>query len=376
MTKDVALRYPSAAELRADLLRFERGRPLVGGPLPGAAPVAAAVVAAPSARQVRAQAAAPRRPAPCPRAPVPPPRRRRRWGAAVFVSIAFGLLIALIVTLLVQSDFGERREDRSSPRRSQGHQRALPDRRGDARQRRLQGRPRRPGQHAPVGHGVAPGPGGRSATAQGRHHHARREQRHRAAAGDRREEPCRGDRVAEAEEHPGELHRRGRPRPAARHRVAHRSRRGHTDPEGLSLRRGRHRQGAAGRRPGRGDTRCGGGVVGVGSGRAQSRAHDEVGRARLDPGGQDRRHRSGAGTLLPRDSEVTLLISSGPALVEVPNTVGKTRAEAESTLTGARLSVRVSFRSVPAPQLGLVVEQSPADGELAPLSFVTITVGI
>ena len=38
MTKDVALRYPSAAELRADLLRFERGRPLVGGPLPGAAP--------------------------------------------------------------------------------------------------------------------------------------------------------------------------------------------------------------------------------------------------------------------------------------------------------------------------------------------------
>src|SRR3954467_11260273 len=35
MTKDVALRYPSAAEMRADLLRFERGRPLVGGPLPG-----------------------------------------------------------------------------------------------------------------------------------------------------------------------------------------------------------------------------------------------------------------------------------------------------------------------------------------------------
>ena len=42
-----------------------------------------------------------------PAAPVPPPRRRRRWGAAVFVSIAFGLLIALIVILLVQSDFGD-----------------------------------------------------------------------------------------------------------------------------------------------------------------------------------------------------------------------------------------------------------------------------
>ncbi len=84
----------------------------------------------------------------------------------------------------------------------------------------------------------------------------------------------------------------------------------------------------------------------------------------------------GAGTLLPRDTEVTLLISSGPALVEVPNVVGRTRAEAESTLTGARLSVRVSFRSVPAVQVGLVVEQTPADGEVPPLSFVTITVGI
>ena len=69
-----------------------------------------------------------------------------------------------------------------------------------------------------------------------------------------------------------------------------------------------------------------------------------------------------AGTLLARDSEVTLLISSGPALVDVPNTVGKTRAEAESTLTGARLSVRVSFRSVPRRQAARV-EQSPADGQ-------------
>ena len=32
MAKDVDGRYQSADDLRADLLRFERGRPLVGGP--------------------------------------------------------------------------------------------------------------------------------------------------------------------------------------------------------------------------------------------------------------------------------------------------------------------------------------------------------
>ena len=79
--------------------------------------------------------------------------------------------------------------------------------------------------------------------------------------------------------------------------------------------------------------------------------------------------------MLPRDSEVTLLLSTGPQLVDVPNTVGKTRAEAEDTLTGARFSVRVSFRAGLPAQVGLVVEQSPADGQAAPLSFVTITVG-
>ena len=45
-------------------------------------------------------------------------------------------------------------------------------------------------------------------------------------------------------------------------------------------------------------------------------------------------------------------------------------------LTGARFSVRVSFRMGTAAQQGLVIEQSPADGQAAPLSFVTITVGI
>src|SRR5215207_6530625 len=63
MAKDVDERYPSAQDFRADLLRFERGRPLLGAPAPVsnvaptavhvAAPVAAARVAtatAPAAR--------------------------------------------------------------------------------------------------------------------------------------------------------------------------------------------------------------------------------------------------------------------------------------------------------------------------------------
>ena len=85
MTKDVALRYQSADELRADLLRFERGRPLVGGPLPGAAPTAAAVVAAPRGAAGAGAGGGNGTPTPMPaRAPVPPPRsagagaRRRR----------------------------------------------------------------------------------------------------------------------------------------------------------------------------------------------------------------------------------------------------------------------------------------------------------
>ena len=99
MTKDVALRYTSAAELRAELLRFERGRPLLGGP------VATAVAARPVAGSGGGGGVAP---GPLPaRAAAPPPRKRRRWGAAVFVTIAFGLLVALIVTLLAQSDFGD-----------------------------------------------------------------------------------------------------------------------------------------------------------------------------------------------------------------------------------------------------------------------------
>ena len=103
MAKDVTRRYQSADDLRIDLQRFERGRPLVGGPVtavPTEIPTAAAtVVAAPVDAGRRAQ------PAPVYAEPAPV-KRKRSWGPVVAVGIAFALLIALIVVLLVQSDIG------------------------------------------------------------------------------------------------------------------------------------------------------------------------------------------------------------------------------------------------------------------------------
>jgi serine/threonine-protein kinase len=99
MAKDVDERYASAQDLRADLLRFERGRPLVGAlstspSAPASVRVAAPVIAAPVA-----SAAA---------LPDPEPRRRGgRVGPAIAIGIALSLLVALIVFLIAASDFGD-----------------------------------------------------------------------------------------------------------------------------------------------------------------------------------------------------------------------------------------------------------------------------
>jgi serine/threonine-protein kinase len=98
MAKDVDDRYPSAQDFRADLLRFERGRPLAGAPAPvsNTAPtavhVAAPMVATPAA------AAAP---------PAPRPAKRSKMGPAIVIGIALALLVGLIVFLLANSDFGD-----------------------------------------------------------------------------------------------------------------------------------------------------------------------------------------------------------------------------------------------------------------------------
>jgi eukaryotic-like serine/threonine-protein kinase len=100
MTKDVDARYQSAQDLRADLLRFERGRPLAGAPMtamPAELPTAAiAPVVVPAPRAV---------PAGVPVSDTQP-ARRTHWGPIVAVGIALALLLGLIVFLLVNSDIG------------------------------------------------------------------------------------------------------------------------------------------------------------------------------------------------------------------------------------------------------------------------------
>jgi serine/threonine-protein kinase len=102
LAKDLSERYQSADDLRADLLRFERGRPLVGGPVTAiATPVPTTLVAAPVVADRRTEAAPP--------VHYDPPRSAppsKRWGPIVAVAGAFALLIVLIVVLLVQSDIG------------------------------------------------------------------------------------------------------------------------------------------------------------------------------------------------------------------------------------------------------------------------------
>ncbi len=99
MAKNVEERYQSAQDLRSDLLRFERGRPLVGAPVTAVQrEIPSAFVAAPVV------AAAP------PNGGAPPPAARRkqkgRWGPIVAVGIALALLLGLIVFLLVNADIG------------------------------------------------------------------------------------------------------------------------------------------------------------------------------------------------------------------------------------------------------------------------------
>ena len=99
MAKDVDERYQSAQDLRSDLLRFERGRPLVGAPVTAVArEIPTAFVAAPVVAAAPSNGGAP-----------PPATRRpqkRRWGPIVAVGIALALLLGLIVFLLVNADLG------------------------------------------------------------------------------------------------------------------------------------------------------------------------------------------------------------------------------------------------------------------------------
>lgn len=104
MAKDVTRRYQSADDLRADLLRFERGRPLVGGPV--VTMTAAAVEVPTETRAQHVVVPAPAYVADGAAAPAPTRKRSRSAGAVIAIGLAFGLLLALIVVLISQVDLG------------------------------------------------------------------------------------------------------------------------------------------------------------------------------------------------------------------------------------------------------------------------------
>ncbi len=372
MAKDVALRYPSAAELRAELMRFERGRPLLGGPV--AAPAVIAPVAVSGAGSGGGDGGTP---GPLPaRGPAPPPRKRRRWGAAVFVAIAFGLLIALIVALLAQSDFGNNAS--SAPLKDvpavtnqlypqaeatlvgSGFKVVRNDTESELPQDTVLTQDPEAGLRLRKGGTVTLGVSSATVPLP-------------AIVGKTRAEATSilgnkhilGDYVEEdaPDKPPGIVLRtdpvEGSPIPKSLPFVkvilSKAPQVAVPDVANLDAVAASSAIGQAGLRVAATSTAV---------------SSDSIAQGRVvgtDPP---------AGTMLARDTEVTLLISTGPPLVNVPDVRGKTSADAVSILTGAGLSVRVSFRNVPPPQEGTVLDQTPSGGQAAPLSFVNITVGI
>lgn len=119
-------------------------------------------------------------------------------------------------------------------------------------------------------------------------------------------------------------------------------------------------------------------------GKTQSQARTTLGNAGLkvstktqasteEPAGVVLSQDPGAGTEVPINSTVSIVVSSGPPMVTVPNVVGKSEAAATNLLQGAGFTVQVEY--VPDPSTNVVL-QSPASGTKARQgSKVNISVG-
>jgi serine/threonine-protein kinase len=83
-----------------------------------------------------------------------------------------------------------------------------------------------------------------------------------------------------------------------------------------------------------------------------------------------------AGTELQGGSQVTVVVSGGPAQTSVPDMIGQSRAAAEAALSNAKLSLGVLTQQTTSEQSpGTVLEQSPAAGSsLAAGGKVNLTV--
>ena len=72
------------------------------------------------------------------------------------------------------------------------------------------------------------------------------------------------------------------------------------------------------------------------------------------------------GVETPRNSFVTIIVSTGVQMVQVPSVVNQTQATAESQLTSRGLNPEVSFANSPTVPAGSVISQSVAPGSSVP----------
>jgi len=95
------------------------------------------------------------------------------------------------------------------------------------------------------------------------------------------------------------------------------------------------------------------------------------------PAGEVIRQSPSAGSELPSDSSVTIVVSKGEDQASVPNVIGSERAEAVEALRAAGLEPTVSEQQTEvASQVGRVTDQFPPPGsEVEPGTGVTIVVG-
>jgi beta-lactam-binding protein with PASTA domain len=95
------------------------------------------------------------------------------------------------------------------------------------------------------------------------------------------------------------------------------------------------------------------------------------------PAGEVIRQSPSAGSELPRGSTVTIVVSEGEEQAQVPNVIGKERAEAVETLRAAGLDPSVSEQETEvASQVGRVTDQFPPPGsEVESGTSVTVIVG-
>jgi serine/threonine-protein kinase len=85
-----------------------------------------------------------------------------------------------------------------------------------------------------------------------------------------------------------------------------------------------------------------------------------------------------AGTMVPRDSLVTMFISSGSPITTVPDLVGLTQSAASDRLTNAGLIMDAQFVNLSSgdPRIGVVITQDPQGGVKADVGLeVTVVIG-